>query len=44
LGAQIGGANMQGANLMQIQIDKAHGDASTILPPGLRIKTDESDS
>ena len=40
LGAQIGGAHMLGANLTQKQIDRAHGDASTVLPPGLRIKSE----
>lgn len=40
LGAQIGGANMLGANLTQVQIDKAYGDAATVLPSGLRIKSE----
>mgnify|MGYP005647499543 FL=1 len=43
LSTNIQGADLQGANLTQKQIDKAIGDASTLLPPGIRIKIDEAE-
>ncbi len=40
LGTNICEADLLGVNLTQKQIDKANGDASTNLPPGIRIKVD----